>query len=142
MDVIVSTSGFVRYFKNNPAVSGWAAIMRCGNQTKVLSEGGTWSTKERLLLTAVIGVMKNLKKPCRIIVNTDSDTFRHNLASAKELRANNWVTKTHAKLATADLWEKIAQLKEQGGHTLTVTKVYKETEDTKRCKEIIHYAEV
>ena len=56
----------------NPGVGAWAAILRCGNASRVVSGIDMASTNNRMELTAVIEALSTLKKPCAVTLRTDS----------------------------------------------------------------------
>ena len=56
----------------NPGAGGWGAILRYGSVEKELSGGESDTTNNRMELTAVIEALKALKKPCNIVLYTDS----------------------------------------------------------------------
>ena len=68
-DVEIYTDGAC---SGNPGAGGWGALLRYGNIEKELSGGEVNTTNNRMELTAVIEALKALKKPCNIVLYTDS----------------------------------------------------------------------
>lgn len=98
----------------NPGAGGWGAILRYGSVEKELSGGETDTTNNRMELTAVIEALKALKKPCNIVIYTDS---RYVMDGVNEWmpnwKINGWRTsnkKTPVK--NVDLWQSLESLLE------------------------------
>lgn len=98
----------------NPGAGGWGAVLRYGGVEKELSGGEAETTNNRMELTAVIKALKALKKPCEIILCTDSryvmDGVQQWLPNWKK---NGWRTankKTPVK--NIDLWQVLDSLLE------------------------------
>ena len=99
----------------NPGAGGWGAILRYGEIEKELSGGESDTTNNRMELTAVIEALKALKKPCNIVLYTDS---RYVMDGVNEWmpnwKVNGWRTsnkKTPVK--NIDLWQTLESLLEK-----------------------------
>lgn len=99
----------------NPGAGGWGAILRYGSVEKELSGGESDTTNNRMELTAVIEALKALKKPCNIVLYTDS---RYVMDGVNEWmpnwKLNGWRTsnkKTPVK--NVDLWQILESLIEK-----------------------------
>lgn len=108
-DVEIYTDGAC---SGNPGAGGWAALLRYGNIEKELSGGEVNTTNNRMELTAVIEALKALKKPCNIVLYTDS---RYVMDGVNEWlpnwKLNGWRTankKTPVK--NIDLWQSLESL--------------------------------
>lgn len=98
----------------NPGPGGWGAILRWGGVEKELSGGEKETTNNRMELLAVITSLNTLKRPCKVIIHTDSkyvlDGFTQWLPG--------WI-KTDwkkGKVKNQDLWQ--ALIKAAEPHTL------------------------
>ena len=96
----------------NPGAGGWGAILRYGSIEKELSGGESDTTNNRMELTAVIEALKALKKPCNVVLYTDS---RYVMDGVNEWlpnwKVNGWRTankKTPVK--NVDLWQLLESL--------------------------------
>lgn len=58
--------------KGNPGPGGWGALLRYGDREKELFGGEPNTTNNRMELMGVIAALEALKRPCRVIVHTDS----------------------------------------------------------------------
>lgn len=93
----------------NPGAGGWGAILRYGSVEKELSGGENETTNNRMELTAVIEALGALKKPCDIILYTDSryvmDGVQQWLPNWKK---NGWRTSNKkSPVKNIDLWQRL-----------------------------------
>jgi len=58
--------------KPNPGRGGWAAILRCRG-VSASSRAEAVATNNRMELTAAAAALESLKRPCRVILHTDSE---------------------------------------------------------------------
>ena len=77
--------------KPNPGPGGWAAILRFGAAERELSGADPATTNNRMELTAAISALEALKRPCRVVLHTDSEYVRNGVTRwvAGWVR-NNW----------------------------------------------------
>ena len=92
----------------NPGPGGWAAILLHGEAEKVISGGAAMTTNNRMELTAVIAALRALKRPCEVVVVTDSEYVRLALTDGK-MKANGDLVEEARRLAA--------------GHTIEVQRV-------------------
>lgn len=67
--VVLSTDGGC---KPNPGAGAWAYVLRFGTAYKEQAGACPQTTNNRMELRAIIEGLKALKKPCRVIIKTDS----------------------------------------------------------------------
>ena len=65
--------------KGNPGPGGWGAILRYGTKEKEIYGSSKNTTNNIMELTAVIESLKNLKKPCELIITTDSKYVKNGI---------------------------------------------------------------
>lgn len=84
----------------NPGPGGWAAILvhPASGVVRELSGGESSTTNNRMELTAVIRALEALKKPCRVVVRTDSQYLVGTMTRGWKRRANH------------DLWARLDEL--------------------------------
>src|SRR5690606_36024026 len=58
--------------KGNPGPGGWGALLKHGRHEKELCGGEPGTTNNRMELKGVIEALKALKRPCHVVVHTDS----------------------------------------------------------------------
>ena len=89
----------------NPGPGGWAALLKFGDQEKILTGGSSQSTNNRMELTAALKALQALKKPCRVDFYTDSQYLRRGITEWMDgWRRRGWKRKK-GKLLNADLWK-------------------------------------
>ncbi len=96
----------------NPGPGGWGAILRYGEHVKELSGGAADTTNNRMELTGVIEALSALKKPCKVILTTDSKYVCDSVTKgwARSWKANGWRKADKKPALNADLWEKLLSL--------------------------------
>lgn len=93
----------------NPGPGGYGAILRYGNVEKELSGGDPDTTNNRMELTAVLKGLQALKKPCHVIIWSDSQYFCNGITKgwAEEWKQNGWRKKDKKPALNADLWDSL-----------------------------------
>lgn len=91
--------------KGNPGIGGWGALLKRGPHEKTLCGGERETTNNRMELTAVIEALNALKRPCRIILHTDSQYVQKGITEWLEgWKARGWRTAAKQPVKNADLW--------------------------------------
>ena len=94
--------------KGNPGPGGWGALLRMGGTEKELSGGETPTTNNRMELMAVISALTALKRPCDVVIWTDSQYVQKGISEwIHGWKARNWVTSAKAPVKNADLWKQL-----------------------------------
>ena len=94
--------------KPNPGPGGWAAILRYGDAEKELSGGEAETTNNRMELTAAAEALEALKKPCRVVLNTDSQYVRNGITRwVQGWVRNNWKNSAKDPVANYALWQRL-----------------------------------
>ena len=112
----MSDSNIVEIFtdgacKGNPGPGGWGALLRSKGQEKTLHGGEGATTNNRMELTAAIEGLKALKKPCEVILTTDSQYVRKGITEwMPNWKKRNWRTAAKAPVKNADLWQQLDEL--------------------------------
>jgi ribonuclease HI len=103
--VEISTDGAC---KGNPGPGGWGAVLRQGTREKELSGGEPLTTNNRMELMAAIASLESLKRPCRVILTTDSVYVRDGITKwIHGWRRNGWRTADRKPVKNADLWQQL-----------------------------------
>ena len=94
--------------KPNPGPGGWAAILRYGETERELSGADPATTNNRMELTAAINALEALKRPCRVVLHTDSEYVRNGVTRwvAGWVR-NNWRNAAKDPVANMELWQRL-----------------------------------
>ena len=100
----------------NPGPGGWAAILRHGEAERVITGGAAMTTNNRMELTAVIAGLRALKRPCEVVVVTDSEYVRLALTDGV-MRANGDLVEEARRLAAGHTIE-VQRVDGHAGHLL------------------------
>ena len=101
--------------KGNPGPGGWGAILRLKSSTrsaeKELWGGEAQTTNNRMELMAVIEALSALKRPCRIILHTDSQYVMKGITEwIHGWKVKGWRTAAREPVKNADLWRRLDEL--------------------------------
>ena len=96
----------------NPGPGGWGAFLRMGTHTKEISGGEKSTTNNRMELTAVIEGLSALKRPCHVILTTDSKYVADSIQKgwARSWQKKNWDKGDKKPSLNPDLCEKLLSL--------------------------------
>jgi ribonuclease HI len=105
--VIIYTDGGC---EPNPGTGGWAAVLSYEGKMKELSGGEVETTNNRMELTAAIRALEALKRPCKVILHTDSQYVKQGITEwIHSWRAKDWKRKT-GPILNVDLWKRLDDL--------------------------------
>ena len=94
--------------KGNPGPGGWGAILECDGRERELCGGERATTNNRMELTAVIEALNALKRPCRVILHTDSQYVQKGITEwIGRWKAHGWRTSAKEPVKNVDLWRKL-----------------------------------
>jgi ribonuclease HI len=100
--VIVYTDGAC---SGNPGPGGWCAILRYGNNEKVLQGGASLTTNNRMELRAALAAFQALLRPSIVEVHTDSEYLRRGITEwLSRWQSNGWRTAGKKPVKNRDLW--------------------------------------
>lgn len=103
--------------KGNPGPGGWGALLRQGQHEKTLCGGELNTTNNRMELLAVIQALRALKRPCQVVIHTDSKYVQKGMTEwLVNWKARGWRTADKKPVKNADLWQTLDEL--AGEHTL------------------------
>jgi ribonuclease HI len=92
--------------KGNPGPGGWGALLVSGAKEKELFGGEENTTNNRMELMAVIQALTALKRPCHIVIYTDSKYVLHGITEwLAGWKARGWKTASKAPVKNVDLWQ-------------------------------------
>jgi ribonuclease HI len=94
--------------KGNPGPGGWGAVLECDGTEKELYGGERATTNNRMELTAVIEALGALKRPCRVVLHTDSQYVQKGITEwLRNWKARGWRTAAKEPVKNVDLWKKL-----------------------------------
>lgn len=105
MDVEIWTDGAC---SGNPGPGGWGAVLRFGDREKELSGGEAQTTNNRMELRAAIESLNALKRPCDVLLHTDSRYVMDGITDwIRGWKARGWKTAAKKPVKNADLWQEL-----------------------------------
>ena len=97
--------------KGNPGVGGWGAYLRYGDAEKKLSGAEAFTTNNKMELRAAIEALKAVKRPCKIVITTDSSYVKQGINGwIFKWKANNWQTSNKQPVKNVELWQELDAL--------------------------------
>ncbi|MBQ5331091.1 MAG: ribonuclease HI [Oscillospiraceae bacterium] len=119
----------------NPGPGGWGTILRFNGAEKALSGGEPQTTNNRMELTAVIEGLKALKRPCRVIVTTDSKYVCDGITKgwAVSWRKKGWKKGDGKPALNPDLWGQLLDLLEKHDVKMVWVKGHAGHPENERC---------
>lgn len=95
----------------NPGPGGWAAVLVMGAHRKELSGGRTLTTNNVMELTAAIEGLRQLKRPCRVTLCSDSQYLVKGMTEWMDAWVRkNWRTAGGKAVANQALWKELREL--------------------------------
>jgi ribonuclease HI len=92
--------------KGNPGRGGWGALLVFGGHEKEMFGGESDTTNNRMELKAVIEALIALKRPCDVIVHTDSQYVQKGISEwIHGWKKRGWKTASKEPVKNADLWQ-------------------------------------
>ncbi len=111
---VIPAAGEVQAFTDgaclgNPGPGGWAALLRVAGAERLLSGGDPATTNNRMELMAAISALEALKRPCRVLLTTDSRYVMQGIEHwVPKWQANGWRTAERKPVKNQDLWQRLA----------------------------------
>ncbi|HHI94727.1 MAG TPA: ribonuclease HI [Gammaproteobacteria bacterium] len=94
--------------RGNPGPGGWGVVLRFNGNEKELYGGEAETTNNRMELMAAISGLESLKKPCKVVLMTDS---QYVMKGATEWMAGwkrkGWMTAAKKPVKNVDLWQRL-----------------------------------
>lgn len=106
----------------NPGDGGWAAILLWREHRREMTGQMRDTTNNRMEMLAAISALEALKRPCPVILYTDSEYLRLGITqwSANWIR-RNWMTAAKEPVKNVDLWKRLlAAVERHNGETTGV----------------------
>ncbi len=122
----------------NPGPGGYGAILRCGSHVKEISGGESITTNNRMELSGVIAALSALKKPCDVILTTDSKYVCDSITKgwARSWQKNGWKKADKKPALNADLWEQLLKLLDTHNVKFVWVKGHAGHPENERCDEL------
>ncbi len=92
----------------NPGPGGWGAILQFNGNEKEIFGGETPTTNNRMELMAAIMALESLKRPCPVILYTDSQYVRQGITEwIHGWKKRQWRKADGKPVLNADLWQRL-----------------------------------
>lgn len=104
--VIVYTDGAC---SQNPGPGGWAVYLEFKGKTKTISGGEARTTNNRMELMAAIKALSALKRPCSVIIHSDSALLVNAFTKGwiENWQRKGWKKADKKPVENQDLWEEL-----------------------------------
>ena len=90
----------------NPGPGGWGAILVRGEARRELAGAERETTNNRMELQAAIAALRALKRPCKVVLNTDSQYVKGGITGwISGWKRNGWKTADKKPVKNIDLWQ-------------------------------------
>jgi ribonuclease HI len=94
----------------NPGPGGWGSVLMYNGHRRELSGGEAQTTNNRMELMAVIQALETLKRPCEVILHTDSTYVMKGMTEWLEnWKRRNWRTADRKPVKNVELWQRLEQ---------------------------------
>jgi ribonuclease HI len=125
----------------NPGPGGYGAVLRYGGREKELSGGEHETTNNRMELTGAIKALESLKRPCSVVLTTDSQY----LAKGMTEWLDGWVKKgwknsKKEPVLNRDLWERLLALSKIHRIEWVWVRGHDGHQENERCDELARRA--
>ena len=101
----------------NPGPGGYGAILRCNGHEKEISGGEGHTTNNRMELTAAMEALRQLTRPCRVSITTDSQYLVKGMTEwIAGWQRKGWRNSKKEPVLNRDLWEELVVLADR--HTI------------------------
>lgn len=92
--------------RGNPGPGAWAALLRYREKEKMLSGTELNTTNNRMELMAAIQALMAIKKPCQILLCTDSQYVKKGITEwLPQWKRRAWKTVNKSPVKNSDLWK-------------------------------------
>ncbi len=129
-----------------PGPGGWACVLRYKDHVRELSGAEHDTTNNRMELRAVIEGLRALKRPCAVVVRTDSKYVKDGMTKwIHNWKSQGWVRKEKGKagkqpIKNRELWEEVERLQRIHNVAWEWVKGHANDEDNKRCDVLANMA--
>lgn len=92
----------------NPGPGGWAALLRTKGIERSISGVEPLTTNNRMEMTAAIRALESLKRPCKVILTTDSEYLKKGMTEwIENWKKRGWKTAQKKPVKNEDLWRRL-----------------------------------
>lgn len=104
--------------RGNPGPGGWGVLIRYNEHEKQIYGSERYTTNNRMELMAAIEGLRTLRKPCHVIITTDSQYVHDGITKwLPKWQKSGWRNSQKKSVKNADLWQ--ALVNETKRHQIT-----------------------
>ncbi|MDX1381428.1 MAG: ribonuclease HI [Xanthomonadales bacterium] len=94
----------------NPGPGGWGSVLLYNGHRRELSGGERQTTNNRMELMAVIQALETLKRPCDVVLYTDSVYVMKGMTEwLEQWKRRNWRTADRKPVKNVELWQRLEE---------------------------------
>jgi ribonuclease HI len=121
----------------NPGPGGYGAILKYRRQVKEISGCELETTNNRMEMTAIIEALRQLKRPCKVKVITDSNYVVKGMTEwLPGWVRQNWLNSQKKPVLNRDLWEKLIKLNQAHQIQWIWIKGHNGHQENERCDQL------
>lgn len=125
----------------NPGPGGWGTVLRCGTREKELSGFAPETTNNRMEMTAALMGLRELKRPCRVRMVTDSEYLKKGMTEwISGWIKRGWKNSQKKEVANKDLWQQLLAAVEPHDIEWTWVRGHAGHPENERCDELARMA--
>ena len=134
-DVVIYTDGAC---SGNPGPGGYGAVLLSGEHRNELSAGYARTTNNRMEMLAVIEALRALRKPCSVLVYSDSkyviDAIQKRWIDG--WRRRGWLKSDRKPVLNRDLWERMIEQLDRHDVRFEWVRGHSGVAENERCDEL------
>jgi ribonuclease HI len=105
--VVIYTDGAC---SGNPGPGGWGSVLLFNGHRRELSGGDAETTNNQMEMMAVIQALESLKRPCSVMIYTDSVYVMKGMTEwIEQWKKRNWKTAAKKPVKNVELWQRLEQ---------------------------------
>lgn len=125
----------------NPGPGGYGAVLQYNGHEKELSAGYRCTTNNRMEMLACIKALQTLKRPCDIVLTTDSQYVKDGIEKwIHGWKRNGWKTSNKKAVKNKDLWQQLDSEIERHSIRWDWVKGHSGHPQNERCDELARQA--
>ena len=126
----------------NPGPGGYGVVLKYQGTTNELSAGYRHTTNNRMELLGAIVALETLKRPCKVILATDSRYVVDGISKgwAEQWRANGWRRGKRGNALNPDLWARLLDAVERHDVTFEWVRGHAGHPENERCDQLANDA--
>jgi len=105
--VVIYTDGAC---SGNPGPGGWGSVLLYNGHRREMSGGDDETTNNRMEMMAVIQALESLKRPCSVMIYTDSVYVMKGITEwIEQWKKRGWKTAAKKPVKNVELWQRLEQ---------------------------------